>query len=65
MRIEVCHGCFTKKKTNKNNVLIILANCFLDESRDKLAPISPKGLKLVAQPDLFVHTFLDECFAMN
>ena len=37
-------------------LLLTLANCVRDKSfREKLAPISPKGLKFVAQTDFCVH----------
>ena len=39
-----------------NFLFLILANCVRDEScREKLAPISPKGLKFVGQTGFCVH----------
>ena len=37
-------------------LLLILANCVWDEScREKLAQISPRGLKFVVQTNFYVH----------
>ena len=48
--------CFSHLFSAITILLLILANCVRDEScREKLAPISPRGPKFLAQTDFCVH----------